>query len=314
MHRRAFYKPYKSRKASAGIQELWNIDNWEAASISKEAHVANREATNATTPTTVLHQARKYYVWLFSAKEHLLETDALNTFARCLTTNPIPLAAREACELAISDKEIAKSIRKAPLGKACGPDGLPVELFRVHASELVPILTGLFAALHSKGALTDTMEEGELTLLYKKKERCDIRNYRPITLLNSDLKILTATLARRVASAVSNTIMGCQTGFMHGRFIADNTQTTQLLQAIQEEDSSESTAFIALDQEKAFDRISWRTLNLTFQRIGFGANLCKWINTIYNLERPLRRRIRCGAETSEWYHIKSGVPQGLTQP
>ena len=100
-----FYKPYKSRKASAGIQELWSIDSWEAASISKESHVANREATNATTPTTVLHQARKYYVWLFSAKEHLLETDALNTFARCLTTNPIPLAAREACELAISDKE-----------------------------------------------------------------------------------------------------------------------------------------------------------------------------------------------------------------
>ena len=91
---------------------------------------------------------------------------------------------------------------------------------------------------------------------------------------------------------------------MTGRFIANNTQTTHLLQAIQEEDENEYTAFVGLDQEKAFDRVSWRTLNETFTHLGFGPNLCRWIRSIYNIDCPLRRRIRIGAEYSDWYYIK----------
>ena len=154
------------------------------------------------------------------------------------------------------------------------------------------------------------MEEGELTLLYKKKDRKDIKNYRPITLLNSDLKLLTAALSYRMSDAVATIITKFQTGFMKGRFIAGNTQTSQLLQAIQEEDLSDFTAFIALDQEKAFDRVSWQTLNETIESLGFGPYMCQWFKTLYNIDKPLRRRIRLGGDVSEWYHIRSGVPQG----
>ena len=51
-------------------------------------------------------------------------------------------------------------------------------------------------------ALPPEVGDGYISLLYKKKDRDDPRNYRPITLLNSDYKILMRVLARRMNEAV----------------------------------------------------------------------------------------------------------------
>ena len=146
MGTREYFKPFKKSRSASTITELWTINDWKIASTDDENHQSQRAASNATTPATVLAQARAYYEWLFAAKEHLLETRCVDALMRCLAKNPIPLAQREACESAITEKDIKKSIKKAPLGKACGPDGIPVELYRVHAEKLAPILA---AALRS---------------------------------------------------------------------------------------------------------------------------------------------------------------------
>ena len=124
------------------------------------------------------------------------------------------------------------------------------------------------------------------------------------------VKILTAALAARISTALTNTITPHQTGFMRKRLISSNIHTLNLLQAIQKDRLDEEAAFIALDQEKAFDRASWKTLHTAFEAIGFGPNLCKWISTIYSISSPLRRRIRVNGELSEEYLIRCGVPQG----
>ena len=53
---------------------------------------------NASTPSSVLAEARKYYQFLFSAKEPLLNSSALQAFCRTLHLNPIPKSARESCD------------------------------------------------------------------------------------------------------------------------------------------------------------------------------------------------------------------------
>lgn len=65
---------------------------------------------------------------------------------------------------------------------------------------------------------------GWLCPLYKKKDRDDIANYRPITVLNADYKIFTKALTIRLAPAALKVIHPDQAGFMKGRRIDDHTE------------------------------------------------------------------------------------------
>lgn len=65
--------------------------------------------------------------------------------------------------------------------------------------------------------------------LYKKKDRREIANYRPITLLNSDYKILTKALALKMARTVPSIIHENQAGFVPGRSITDQIRLTQMI-------------------------------------------------------------------------------------
>ena len=74
------------------------------------------------------------------------------------------------------------------------------------------------------------MHEGDIILLYKKKDPKDIRNYRPITLLNTDYKILTKILATKLKRVCEASISHPQKGFVPGRQITDLTRQLYLLQ------------------------------------------------------------------------------------
>jgi hypothetical protein len=60
--------------------------------------------------------------------------------------------------------------------------------------------------------------------LYKKKDKCNIENYHPITLLNTDYKIYTKALSIRLAEVAHHTIHPNQAGFMPGQNIFDQVK------------------------------------------------------------------------------------------
>ena len=96
-----------------------------------------------------------------------------------------------------------------------------------------------------------------LTLLYKKGERENIANWRPISLLNTDYKIITKVLAERLKIFLPKLIHPDQKGFITGRNIAD---ANRLLQDAVEysEQRGINSSIIFLDYNKAFDRVEWQ--------------------------------------------------------
>eukprot|EP00964_Phaeocystis_antarctica_P067902 scaffold41134_cov33-Phaeocystis_antarctica.AAC.1 len=112
------------------------------------------------------------------------------------------------------------------------------------------------------------MTEGLISVLYKKKDRKDPRNYRPITLLNGDYKILMRILTARLNKAVVQFVSLPQNGFVPGGFIVENILLLHLLQTYAEEENIEAL-FIFLDFEKAFDRCSWDYLRDAIRNLGF---------------------------------------------
>jgi len=145
-----------------------------------------------------------------------------------------------------------------------------------------------------------------MSLLYKKNDKRDIRNYRPITLLNTDYNIYTKILANRLRDVAPDLIHKDQAGFMPRRSIFDQTKIAEL--AIRWCKVTETKGMImCLDQEKAYDRIDLNYLWKTLETFGFPAQL---ITRIKNLYKYASTAIRINGFVSELFDVRRGVRQG----
>ena len=133
------------------------------------------------------------------------------------------------------------------------------------------------------------MLAGTISVLYKKKDRDDPRNYRPLTLLNCDYKIMMRILAVRMNEAVVQFVSEDQNGFVPDAFIAENLIRLQLLQDLIES-TDQNAVFLFIDMEKAFDRCDWDYLNKAIDRLKFTESHKSWFNLLYNESAPPTRK------------------------
>jgi hypothetical protein len=153
------------------------------------------------------------------------------------------------------------------------------------------------------------MREGDIVLLYKKGDSRDPRNYRPITLLQVDYKILAKILVARMKKVVNNFVSKEQLGFVPKRLIGEATHLLKLAQAYLEEEGRDGL-LLALDWEKAFDRVSWEYYHLALEALQFGPIFRGWAKLLSNPEALPMRRIKANGGRSNPFSIKCGVPQG----
>src|SRR3954471_9639841 len=115
----------------------------------------------------------------------------------------------------------------------------------------------------------------------KKGEESDLKNWRPIALLNYDRKILSKILATRIQKVAHSIIHPSQTGFIKGRRIQDNTMALyQILDFYRHSPSPGSLIF--LDQEKAYDKVNWEYLLACLSRFGFSPKIRTAIQALYS--------------------------------
>ena len=121
----------------------------------------------------------------------------------------------------ITDDEIETAIKKLPTHKSPGPDGFTGEFHRAFKGEQTPILHRLFQKIQEDGRLQNSFYEANIILIPKPdKDITKKENFRPISLMNIDGKILNRLLANRTQQYVkrSYTMMkwdssqGCKNG------------------------------------------------------------------------------------------------------
>ena len=147
--------------------------------------------------------------------------------------------------------------------------------------------------------------------MYKKEDRDDPRNYRPITLLNTDYKIFTRILAKRMRDVVHEFTSESQKGFVPHTFISEATTLLTLIEAyINEEPLDRKGILLFLDMEKAFDRVSYKFTIEGLKAIGFKGKFMQWISMMYDENKTPQRRIYVNGYYSNWFNISSGVAHG----
>jgi hypothetical protein len=118
--------------------------------------------------------------------------------------------------------------------------------------------------------MTNSMRTGVITLIYKNKgDTNDLKNWRPISLLNIDYKILSHVLANRLKLTLSDIIMPNQSCGEKGRNIVDNILSIKYILDYME-DNKQGGALVLFDQEKAFDRIETKFIFNVLKENGFG--------------------------------------------
>lgn len=195
-------------------------------------------------------------------------------------------------------------------GKSPGPDGFIVEFYKTYSSLLAPILLRMYNDSLKNGKLPPSLYTASVSLLLKKdKNPTCCSSYRPISLLNVDLKILAKILAIRLQEAIPTLLALDQTGFVPGRHSFFNTR--RLLNIISTPSSNTPEVIIVLDAEKVFNRVEWRFLFFILEKFGSNFNFISWIKMLYafptasvntnNIHSPpffLRRGTRQGCPLS----------------
>ena len=203
---------------------------------------------------------RQHYQSLFSALPDLKEEE----FRSYLTDFPrLEPYEAECCEGAIEEDEVREALKQVGCYKAPGLDGLPYELYLRMSHLFIPILTTLFNHWFEQGSIPRKMNRGMITLLKKdKRAGGKIDNFRPITLLNTELKILAKILSNRLQIVLGSLIGPEQTCSVKGRSIQDNLHLIRTIIDGVKDDTE--AALINLDQSKAFDRVDHRFLAAGF--------------------------------------------------
>ena len=152
-----------------------------------------------------------------------------------------------------------------PNDKSPGNDGLTKEFFETFWSEIKK--TFLSCVIHSfdKGELCTSQRQAIIKLIEKKdKDKRLIQNWRPISLLNVDVKIISKALSKRLKNVLPSLISDNQS--------ADVLQTIDMLKL--------NGMLVTIDIQKVFDSVNHQFLILALKRYGFGKMFIKWVKAL----------------------------------
>ena len=263
------------------------------------------DGKTVTQEKMVLKELGKFYKTLFSSKYQ--ETPSFTDTEELDDLPSLMESGKKRCDMQLSAIECKAALLSMNRNKSPGCDGLTVEFFERFWEVLQGKLMATLEYVKRNGELSTSQKRGVITLLAKKgKDEAFIKNWRPVSLLNIDYKILTKTLAKRVSEVIPTLVHTDQKGFIKGRYIGENIRQAQDI--IEASNRKKKTGLmLLLDFEKAFDSIEWPFMVYCLKKFNFGEEFIQWIRVCYKnvCSTVINNGYSCG-----WFEIKRGVRQG----
>ena len=114
----------------------------------------------------------------------------------------------------------------------------------------------------------------------KGNDRSLLDNWRPISLVNVDAKIMSKVIATRIKKVLPDIIHRNQTGFVEGRYIGEKVRSIFDIMDFSLKENVPGL-LIFIDFQKAFDSIEWNFLLSCLEAFNFGTDFIWWLRTFY---------------------------------
>ena len=206
----------------------------------------------------------------------------------------------------ITEKELVTVIRSLNNGKAPGMDGLPVEFYK----EFLPIIKDELLMVIKKvldcRLLTSLQNTGLIKLLSKGTKGHTLSDWRPISLLNVDCKIIAKLLANRLKHVMYKLISGEQYCSVKGKSIVNcNNNIRDIIHYVNE--NKLTGAILKLDWAKAFDTVDHELLFKIMKKLGIPCEFIEWIKILY---KNCMSCLCINGYVGNPFHIERSVRQG----
>jgi exonuclease III len=203
--------------------------------------------------------------------------------------------------------EIFNAIKNASSRSSPGPDGISYNFMKMYYDKFKDIFRNMMIEISNKKLLSDSQTLANVILFPKaNKDRTNINNYRPISCLNVDYKIIAKCLVDRINSFASEIIFPYQLAGTRGKNIADNVH---LVRTLMDNARGKRNKFIliSLDYKNAFNSISHEYIVKIIDHMIKDSFLNGWLKILYN---SIYARIKLNSGFTSVYKIKRGIRQG----
>jgi hypothetical protein len=219
----------------------------------------------------ILKAQRDYYKNIYD-RRHTHEQEMTDMFVQGCDVPKITNAEMKGCEGNINVNEASKALKMMKNGSSPGLDGLTTEFYKMFWVKLADIVVKSYNASFKNGHLSHTQTAAVLTLLHKGKDlpKNKLSNWRPISLTNTDYKILAKCLSNhRLCTVIDSIVHKDQVGYIKGRNFATTIRTID--DVIEHFRLNEKPGILlTLDFQRAYDSISKEYMLSAFKKFGFG--------------------------------------------
>ena len=206
----------------------------------------------------------------------------------------------------ILHSEVQTAINQMKRNKAPGTDQVTTDIMVVGGEVIIQEMVTLFNDILNKTRIPKDWKEAKIIILFKKGDKSEVKNYRPISLLSHQYKIFIRVIHNRIERILDENQPRDQAGFRKGYSTTDHMQAiNQIIEKTNEYNLPLYIGFV--DFEKAFDSIEHPAMFRALRNIGINET---YINLLEDIYSDATAKIHLDNEISTEIKISRGVRQG----
>ena len=277
--------------------------------ISRLKVKENNNEVTITDQKRISKEVHKFYKLLYENKDNIEDHFEIEDFLRGGEHDNVFLSEvdAEALEGHITKNELLAVLKKTKNKSSPGSNGFTYGFFKFFWRDLGGFMLKAINFSYDIKNLPASQRIGIISLLPKgNKPRDQLKNLRPVTLLNTDYKLTSGCIAHRLNEVLPKIINNQQTGFVKGRFIGENIRNTfDLLELAKIK--RVTGLLLLIDFEKAFDSLSFACMIKVLKYFKCKPGIIHWVETLLY---DFKACINLAGNLTEFFNVSRGARQG----
>ena len=263
----------------------------------------------------IFKKIESFYETLFKSQS-FKNVSEIEKFLCDITTPSLNKDQINLCKKDLSEPDLYNAMKNMQNNKSPGNDGLTKEFYEGFWDEIKELLIASATEAKHRGELSISQRQAIIKLIEKKdRDKRYIKNWRPISLLNVDTKIISKALSERLKNVLSSLISTQQTAYIKNRFIGEGGRLISDIVNICDRNNI-GGFLVTIDIEKAFYSLDHKFILIVLKKFGFGKSFVSWVASLLNSQEScvinegittryfcLQRRARQGDSISAYVFI-----------